>query len=135
VIWDRNGHPSWVHVQNPDPWPDPASTVAEAVDLGVRPDPDAVAILGTKWLALYGLPVMTGAWGGRLLLLGSTESAMFATDFHRRHLVQVLWSGSTSELRWRRPRGWLVRVEAPTGHKFYADARAERQRLEAAAPR
>lgn len=127
------GHSEGVR-REPELWPDPAEIVRKSVSLDFAVDAGSVAVLGTAWPTPVGLPVMTGGYRGRLLLVGAENSALFSTDFTRRHLVERLWSGPTSSLRWRRLRSWLLRVETPDGRKFYADVTWERRKLDELAP-
>ena len=118
-----------------EPWPDSVVIFDESRRLGFDPEPTAVPIAGTAWLTLGSLPWAGAGHRGRLLLVGPGASALFSTDFRREHLVEILWHGMTSELRWRRVAGWLFRVETPSGCRFYAAASAERRKLLAMAPR
>lgn len=117
-------------VWDADRWPDPIGTFAGSRDLGFDPEPTAVPIAGTRWLTLGSLPWTTANFGGRLLLVGPTRSALFSTDYQRQHLVKVLWRGVTSDLRWRRLGSWLLRLETPNGYRFYVDASTERRKLQ-----
>ena len=112
-----------------DPWPEPIGAIAESKELGFAPEPTAVSVAGTRWFTLYASPFAVGNFGGRLLLVGPTASALFSTDYNRDHLKKLLWRGATPDLRWRRLGGWLFGLGTPNGFRFYPDVSTERRKL------
>jgi len=107
-----------------DPW-----IIAEARELGFEAD------AGSNTIACYGWPlpflVLPSFWltYSRILIVGHEHSALFKADVTRQDPRRLLWSGKTSELRWRTVFRWLLRGDTPAGLHGYVDAPAERQRL------
>jgi len=112
-----------------DPWPDPIGAIAESKDLGFAPEPTTVSVAGTRWFTLFATPFAVGNFGGRLMLVGPTASALFSTNYNRDHLNELLWCGATSDLRWRRLGGRLFGLGTPDGFRFYPDVSRARRKL------
>lgn len=110
-----------------DPW-----AFAEARKLGFEPDGPSVCIVGTAWhlvaMAVL-LPTPLSTARNRILILGPSHSALFKANVSREDPTELIWGGPSGDMRWRIGPRWLMRGEAPGGHRIYVDARSERRRL------
>jgi hypothetical protein len=65
---------------------------------------------------------------GRAVIIGRDRSPLVRAS-GRQDPVELLWSGKTSDIRWRPVFRWLIRGDTPGGHHVYIDAPSECRRL------